>query len=281
MLSYRHAFHAGNHADVLKHLVLVQLLRYLNQKDKPYWFIDTHAGAGAYLLTRGYATQLAEFKDGIARLWTRDDLPAAVKDYVDVIRAANPDGRLRHYPGSPRVALAAMREIDRLRLFELHPSDHVLLVRNLADAGRRVVIQHGDGLAGLKSLLPPPPRRALTLIDPSYEVKTDYQHVVQALRDALSRFPSGVFALWYPLLARIEAQKLPDRLRLLPAASWLDLSLRVKLPSPERIGIHGSGMFVVNPPYTLRAILQDTLPWLAEALAQDDGAGFTLDSHET
>ncbi|MGB7989527.1 MAG: 23S rRNA (adenine(2030)-N(6))-methyltransferase RlmJ [Candidatus Methylophosphatis roskildensis] len=280
MLSYRHAFHAGNHADVLKHLVLVQLLRYLNQKDKPYWFIDTHAGAGAYSLTRGYATQLAEFKNGIARLWTRDDLPAAVGDYVDVIRAANPDGRLRHDPGSPRVALAAMREIDRLRLFELHPSDHALLVRNLADAGRRVVIQHGDGLVGLKSLLPPPPRRALTLIDPSYEVKTDYQHVVQALRDALSRFPGGVFALWYPLLARSEAQKLPARLRLLPTTSWLEVTLRVTAPSPEGIGIHGSGMFIANPPYTLRATLQDTLPWLAQALAQDDGAGFTLDSHE-
>ncbi|MBK7236447.1 MAG: 23S rRNA (adenine(2030)-N(6))-methyltransferase RlmJ [Sterolibacteriaceae bacterium] len=280
MLSYRHAFHAGNHADVLKHLVLVQLLRYLNQKDKPYWFIDTHAGAGAYSLTRGYATQLAEFKDGIARLWTRDDLPAAVKDYVDVIRAANPDGRLRHYPGSPRVALAEMREIDRLRLFELHPSDHVLLVRNLADAGRRVVIQHGDGLVGLKALLPPPPRRALTLIDPSYEVKTDYQCVVQALRDALSRFPGGVFALWYPLLARSEAQKLPARLRLLPTTSWLEVTLRVTAPSPEGIGIHGSGMFIANPPYTLRATLQDALPWLAQALAQDDGAGFTLDSHE-
>jgi len=281
MLSYRHAFHAGNHADVLKHCVLVQLLHYLNQKDKPYWFIDTHAGAGAYSLTKGHATQLAEFKDGIARLWTRDDLPAAVKDYVAAIRAANPDGMLRHYPGSPRVALAAMRETDRLRLFELHPSDHALLARNLASAGRRVLIQHGDGLAGLKALLPPPPRRALTLIDPSYEVKTDYQHVVQCLRDALTRFPGGVYALWYPLLARIEAQKLPGKLRLVPAGSWLDVSLRVKLPSPGGIGIHGSGMFIANPPYTLRATLQETLPWLAQALAQDEGAGFALDSHET
>ena len=281
MLSYRHAFHAGNHADVLKHIVLLQLLHYLNQKDKPYWFIDTHAGAGFYPLTKGYATQVAEFKDGIARLWQCDDLPAAVKDYVEVIRAANPDGNLRYYPGSPRVALAAMREIDRLRLFELHPTDCDLLARNLADAGRRVLIQHVDGLAGLKALLPPPSRRALTLIDPSYEVKTDYQHVVQSLRDALTRFPGGIYALWYPLLARTEAQKLPGKLRLLQAKSWLDVSLRVKAPASDGFGMHGSGMFILNPPYTLRATLQDVMPWLAQTLAQDDGAGFALDSHET
>lgn len=281
MLSYRHAFHAGNHADVLKHLVLVQLLRYFNLKDKPYWFIDTHAGAGAYSLTRGYATQVAEYKDGIARLWTRDDMPEAVQDYVGIVRSENRDAALRHYPGSPRIALALARESDRLRLFELHSSDCPLLERNLAEAGKRVLIQHGDGLAGLKALLPPPPRRALTLIDPSYEVKADYQHVVQALRDAFTRFPTGCYVLWYPLLSRIEAQKLPERLRKLPASGWLDVTLRVKAASPDGIGMHGSGLFVINPPYTLRATLQSGMPWLARVLAQDDGAGFTLDSLDT
>ncbi|HNA05180.1 MAG TPA: 23S rRNA (adenine(2030)-N(6))-methyltransferase RlmJ [Rhodocyclaceae bacterium] len=281
MLAYRHAFHAGNHADVLKHLVLVQLLRYFNLKDKPYWFIDTHAGAGAYSLTRGYATQVAEYKDGIARLWTRDDMPEAVQDYVGIVRSENRDAALRHYPGSPRIALALARESDRLRLFELHSSDCPLLERNLAEAGKRVLIQHGDGLAGLKALLPPPPRRALTLIDPSYEVKADYQHVVQALRDALTRFPTGCYVLWYPLLSRIEAQKLPERLRKLPASGWLDVTLRVKAASPDGIGMHGSGLFVINPPYTLRATLQSGMPWLARVLAQDDGAGFTLDSLDT
>ena len=281
MLSYRHAFHAGNHADVLKHLVLVQLLRYFNLKDKPYWFIDTHAGAGAYSLTRGYATQVAEYKDGIARLWTRDDMPEAVQDYVGIVRSENRDAALRHYPGSPRIALALARESDRLRLFELHSSDCPLLERNLAEAGKRVLIQHGDGLAGLKALLPPPPRRALTLIDPSYEVKADYQHVVQALRDALTRVPTGCYVLWYPLLSRIEAQKLPERLRKLPASGWLDVTLRVKAASPDGIGMHGSGLFVINPPYTLRATLQSGMPWLARVLAQDDGAGFTLDSLDT
>lgn len=281
MLSYRHAFHAGNHADVLKHLVLVQLLRYFNLKDKPYWFIDTHAGAGAYSLTKGYATQVAEYKDGIARLWSRDDLPEAVQDYLGIVRAENRGEALRHYPGSPRIALALTRECDRLRLFELHSSDHPLLERNLAEAGKRVLIQHGDGLAGLKALLPPPPRRALTLIDPSYEVKADYQLVVQTLRDALTRFPTGCYVLWYPLLARAEAQKLPERLRKLPAAGWLDVTLRVKAASPDGIGMHGSGLFVINPPYTLRATLQSAMPWLARVLAQDEGAGFTLDSQET
>ena len=281
MLSYRHAFHAGNHADVLKHLALVQVLRYFNQKDKPYWFIDTHAGAGAYALTKGYATQVAEYKDGIARLWSCDDLPDALQDYMGIVRAENRDGTLRHYPGSPRIARALLRDIDRLRLFELHPSDHPSLERNLAAAGKRVLIQHGDGFAGLKALLPPPPRRAVALIDPSYEVKADYQHVVQALRDALTRFPTGCYLLWYPLLARVEAQKLPEKLRKLPAADWLDVTLRVKAPSPDGLGMHGSGLFVINPPYTLRATLQSVMPWLARVLAQDEGAGFTLDSQET
>lgn len=280
MLSYRHAFHAGNHADVLKHVVLLQLLRYLNLKDKPYWFIDTHAGAGAYALTKGYATQLAEYKDGIGRLWQRDDLPGAIADYLAVVRAANADGRLRHYPGSPRVALAAMRASDRLWLFELHPADCELLTHKLADAGRRAQIRHADGLAGLKALLPPPPRRALTLIDPSYELKTDYHHAVRAVRDALKRFPGGIYALWYPLLARGEADKLPAELRRLPGAKWLDFNLRVKAPATDGLGMVGSGMFIINPPYTLRATLEQLLPWLARVLAQDETAGFTVDSQE-
>lgn len=281
MLSYRHAFHAGNHADVLKHFVLVQLLHYYNRKDKPYWFIDTHAGAGAYSLTHGYATQIAEYRDGIARLWERDDLPAPLVAYRETVRTVNADGRLRHYPGSPLIALSLMRECDRLRLYELHPTDHELLARNLADAGRRVLIHHADGLAGLKALLPPPTRRAIALIDPSYEVKTDYRQVVQALADALARFATGTYALWYPLLAHAEAQRLPAKLRHLPAADWLEVTLRVRAAPRDGIGMHGSGLFVINPPYTLRAELQATLPWLARVLAQDEGAGFTLDSHET
>jgi 23S rRNA (adenine2030-N6)-methyltransferase len=173
MLSYRHAFHAGNHADVLKHFTLIEILRHLRQKAAPFWFVDTHAGAGLYALDSGYATQLAEYRGGIGRLWDRSDLPAAFDDYLAAVRELNPDGTLRAYPGSPWIARRNLREQDRLRLFELHPTDSQLLADNFRTLGareqRRSLVQAMDGFAGLKALLPPPPRRALVLIDPSYE----------------------------------------------------------------------------------------------------------------
>ena len=156
MLSYRHAFHAGNHADVLKHLVLVQLTQYLGQKEKPFWYIDTHSGAGAYALDSGYAAKLAEYKDGIGRLWVRNDLPRVLADYVGLVRRLNPDRRLLVYPGSPYFALWTLREQDRLRLFELHSKDARLLQENFKDAGKQVIVEPTDGFAGLKALLPPP-----------------------------------------------------------------------------------------------------------------------------
>lgn len=277
MLSYRHAFHAGNHADVLKHLVLVHLTRYLCQKDKPFWYIDTHAGAGAYALDTGYAAKLAEYRGGIGRLWERRDLPEALAPYLDVVRAFNPDGRLINYPGSPRFALQTMREQDRLRLFERHSKDARLLTEAFADAGRQVIVEAGDGFAGLKALLPPPPRRALVLIDPSYEEKSDYERVVLALKEALTRFAGGTYALWYPQLTRLESHELPQRLKRLPAKSWLHVALRVAEPAKDGFGMHGSGIFVANPPWTLHDTLAGVMPFLADALAVDGGAGFTLE----
>ena len=277
MLSYRHAFHAGNHADVLKHLVLVQLTRYLAQKDKPFWYLDTHAGAGAYALDAGYAQKLSEYRDGIGRLWERKGLPAALADYVDLVRRLNPERRLAAYPGSPYFALWTLRQDDRLRLFELHSKDTQLLQACFADAGKRVLVEPGDGFAGLKALLPPPPRRAVVLIDPSYEDKNDYEHVIFALKDALARFATGTYALWYPQLTRREAHELPQRLKRLPAKSWLHVALRVREPAADGFGMHGSGMFVINPPWTLHATLAEVMPFLADALALDSGAGFTLE----
>jgi 23S rRNA (adenine2030-N6)-methyltransferase len=280
MLSYRHAFHAGNHADVLKHLVLVQLTRYLGQKDKPFMVIDTHAGAGAYALDSGYAVKLAEYKEGIGRLWGHNDLPPPLAEYVDLVRRLNPDRRLQAYPGSPFIALWTMREQDRLRLFELHSKDARLLQENFQDAGKQVIVESGDGFAGLKSLLPPPSRRALVLIDPSYEDKQDYERVFHALKDALTRFPGGIYAQWYPQLTRLDAHELPQRLKRLPAKSWLHVALRVSTPSKDGFGMHGSGMFVLNPPWTLHATLASVMPFLAETLALDAGAGFTLEQQE-
>lgn len=281
MLSYRHAFHAGNHADVLKHFVLLQLLRHLNQKDKPYWFIDTHAGAGRYRLDSALATKTAEFEGGIGRLWNRADLPPALADYVGIVKSLNPDGQLRVYPGSPLIALQAMRESDRLRLFELHSTDLRLLNETFADAGKRVAIRQADGFIEIKSVLPPPPKRGLMLIDPSYEDKRDYLRVVAATKEALSRFPTGSYAIWYPQLQRGDARQLPAKLRKLAGKDWIDVSLTVAAPAADGFGMHGSGLVIINPPWTLAATLREVMPFLKAALAQDEGAGFSVESGET
>ena len=277
MLSYRHAFHAGNHADVLKHFLLVALTRYLGEKDAPFWYVDTHAGAGLYALDAGYATKLAEYVDGIGRLWGRQDLPAALAEYVDLVRALNPDGLLKAYPGSPWIAHQTLRAQDRLKLFELHSSDSELLQNNFRELGRRASVQAGDGFAGIKALLPPPPRRALVLMDPSYEDKADYRNVVSALEDALSRFATGVYVVWYPQLSRLDARQLPDKLKRLPAKNWLHVSLTVNKPGEDGFGMHGSGLFVLNPPWTLHATLQAVMPYLVKVLGQDAGAGYVLE----
>jgi 23S rRNA (adenine2030-N6)-methyltransferase len=288
MLSYRHAFHAGNHADVLKHFVLGELIRHLSQKEAPFWYVDTHAGAGIYALDTGYATKLAEYVDGIGRLWDRNDLPDPLEAYVDLVRefnlALNSDGELHAYPGSPWIAQYLLRPQDRLRLFELHSSDSALLEDNFRSlevaAQRRTIIKSTDGYAGLKAILPPLPRRALVLIDPSYEDKGDYPQIPAILDDALTRFATGTYALWYPQLSRLDSQRLPIALKKLPAKSWLHVSLTISSPGADGFGMHGSGLFILNPPWTLQKTLQGVMPYLVKVLGQDAGAGFALEYEE-
>jgi len=286
MLSYRHAFHAGNHADVLKHLVMLQLLDYLTQKDKPLYVVDTHAGAGAYDLKSDYARKLAEYQGGIGRLWNlpAEQLPPALADYVRRVRDFNGDGALSHYPGSPWLAWKALRDIDRLRLYELHSTDSRLLASNFQEAGRQVQVNAGDGLAGMKAQLPPPSRRGLVLIDPSYEVKTDYQDIIRALQDALKRFSTGTYAIWYPCLNRPESRQFPDKLKRLPAKDWLHVALHVRAADADGFGMAGSGMFILNPPWTLAAAMKEVLPVLVQHLAEEGDAGkgarFILESGE-
>lgn len=279
MLSYRHAFHAGNHADVLKHAVLIALLDHLNQKDKPWWYIDSHAGAGIYDLASEQARKNAEFDTGIGRLWQCDDLPPMLANYVELVRGLNPGGQLRLYPGSPWCAYRKARPDDRLRLFELHPSDQRLLASTFSEAGRQVKVEAVDGHLGLKAVLPPPPRRALVLIDPSYEVKRDYPRTVEALKDGLARFANGTYVVWYPLLQKPDARQLPSRLKATHPTAWLDVTLSVQAPAKDGFGMHGSGLFIVNPPWTLPAMLEATLPRLVALLGQDSAAGCTL-QHE-
>ena len=277
MLSYRHAFHAGNHADVLKHVVLIQLLDHFNQKDKPYLVIDTHAGAGLYALDQGYAQQNAEFRDGILRLAEAGNLSPPLQTYVDLVRSCNDTPDIRIYPGSPVITLHRLRETDRLRLFELHPTDLDILRQNMAAAGRQVKVEASDGFAALRALLPPPSRRALVLIDPPYEDKNDYQTVPKTLKDALSRFASGTCAVWYPLLQRNEPLRMVEALKRL-GVDWLDVQLRVSRPADHGFGMFGSGMFILNPPWTMPALLARMMPELVRLVALDDGAGYSLDS---
>lgn len=281
MLSYRHAFHAGNHADVLKHFALVETLRYYSRKDKPWWYIDTHAGAGCYVLSGEQAEKTGEFRNGIGRLWDREDVPESLKPYLQTVRQFNPHHGLSFYPGSPAIAMTLAREEDRLRLFELHPTDFELLDQTFARDAEQVVLRRADGPACLRGLLPPPTRRAVVLIDPSYEVRQEYRDVVRVLADAQRRFPTGTYLLCYPLIARPEARALPERLRKeLEPESWLDVRLVVREPGrKETAGVFGSGVFITNPPWGLSEVLENVMPWLAEVLGEDDAAGFDVEHH--
>ena len=278
MLSYRHAFHAGNHADVLKHIILLQIAEYMCEKPAAFWIIDTHAGAGRYALESAHATKLAEYRDGVGRLWDEKGLPPAAVDYLEFVKMLNPDGQLHHYPGSPWLASQLIRDSDRLRLYELHSTDVKHLQELFKTAGRKISVSATDGFAGLKALLPPPPRRALVLIDPSYETRDDYTNVVKGMQEALKRFPTGTYAIWYPMLTKLESRKLPEKLKGLATPNWLNVTLEVNAPSTDGFGMNGSGMFIVNPPWTLKKTLQDTLPSLVSLLAQGNGAKFTLES---
>lgn len=278
MLAYRHAFHAGNHADVLKHITLMLLLRHMNAKDKPYRYVDTHAGAGGYSLQGQYAKKKGEYEHGIARLWGQPGLPQVATDYVELIRRFNPDGRLTQYPGSPALAQMLVRRQDQLRLFELHPTDHRILASFLAETSNAEVMR-ADGFEGLKGQVPPSSRRALVMMDPSYEGQADYSKVISALREALLRFATGVYMVWYPQVTKLEAAQLPKRLQAMAPKSWLHARLTVQQPDAQGFGLAGSGVFILNPPYTLHDELKEVLPFLTSALSQYPGANHLLVQH--
>lgn len=282
MLAYRHAFHAGNHADVLKHLVLVHVLRRMAAKDKPYTLIDTHAGAGGYALEGRYAQKKAEYRNGIGRLWDRTGLPEPLADYVNVVRSFNPDGRLTQYPGSPAIASLLLRPTDPLHLFELHPSDYRAL-RSFLGRRPHTKVAMGDGFAALKGELPPASRRGVVLIDPSYELKGDYPKTLSAVRETLSRFAQAVVLVWIPQVQLVEAAQLPRRVRAAADAAaprgWLHALLTVQQADAQGFGLAGSHMIVINPPHGLLEDVRACLPFLVDALGQYDGARFVLEHH--
>jgi len=330
MFSYRHAFHAGNHADVLKHTTLLAVLRHMVQKDTAIHCFDSHAGAGLYRLDGDYAQTSGEATQGFLQLLTGlggasknseqnsapvhigqalaatknisdqatanaanvgQGPPPALQDYLDLVASFNQPGSHKVYPGSPFIIQRLLRERDRLRLFELHPTDAKTLKANVAqlDAGRLVTVLQEDGFEGLKKFLPPPSRRALVLCDPSYELKTDYGRVVEMMTDALRRFATGTYLVWYPIIPRPEAHDLPRKLKTLARREgrpWLNATLTVKsskLGHDEagqvvRPGLPASGMFVINPPHTLAATLTAILKPVAEVLAQSKNKAFEVET---
>lgn len=255
MLSYRHGFHAGNPADVFKHAVLLALVRAMQEKPNGIVFVDTHAGAALYDLDSDIAHKTAEFRAGIETLWGRTDLDGPWQDYLEQVRAVNPDSRLRHYPGSPAILRRLLRKNDRLFLCELHPTEQRVLAGRFA-ADRQVELIAGDGYQALEKILPPPGGRGLVLIDPSFELKTELETMTRALKTALKRFAHGIYLIWYPLIEGRETA--PDAL---PAAlgleteQWLDL--RVEFGPEQRLGrMTGCGMALINCPWRARQTLQ-------------------------
>ena len=266
MLSYRHSFHAGNHADVLKHIVLMLIIESLQQKEKGFYYLDTHAGAGLYRLFSQEAEKTAEYAEGIGRLWQRDDLPTEVDRYVKLIRKLNYGGKeLRYYAGSPLLAANLLRPQDRALMMELHPSDFPLL-RNNFKAFDNVTVKIGDGFQQVKATLPPKERRGLVLIDPPYELKEDYDLVVKAIEEGYKRFATGVYAIWYPVVLRQQTKRMIKGLEATGIRKILQIELAVRPDSDQR-GMTASGMIVINPPWTLEKQMKSILPYLSTVLA--------------
>ncbi|EKO3660104.1 23S rRNA (adenine(2030)-N(6))-methyltransferase RlmJ [Vibrio metschnikovii] len=269
MLSYRHSFHAGNHADVLKHIVQSLILNALQQKETPFVYHDTHSGVGRYDLTHEWSEKTGEYKQGIGRLWQQTDTPAAIDSYLDAVKALNQGDELRYYPGSPRIAHAHLRAQDRMVLSELHPSDYPLLEQEFA-RDRQVAIYKQDGFARLKASLPPKERRGLVLIDPPYELAKEYRDVVQAIAQSHKRWSTGIYAIWYPVVNRCDIEDMLDGLANLGIRKILQIELGVA-PDTNQRGMTASGMIVINPPWKLESEMQTILPFLKQAIAPATG----------
>lgn len=273
-MNYRHAFHAGNHADVFKHLVLTRLIALLSRKEQPFASIDTHAGLGLYDLRGDQATRTGEWLQGVARLWEAQDVPPLAADYLRVLHDMNPDGELRYYPGSPELARRLTRAQDRVLLNEKHPQDGQLLRENMK-GDRRVAVHLGEGWHVPRALLPVPEKRALMLIDPPFEQLDEMQRCAKALKEAIGRMRQTVAAIWYP----VKDQRALKRFYQDLAGSGSPKLLRVELlvhPIETEQSLNGSGLAIANPPWGLEEELNELLPWLAQLLGQTQG-GWKMD----
>jgi 23S rRNA (adenine2030-N6)-methyltransferase len=267
MLSYRHLFHAGNFADVFKHALLARLLLALGGKDKPYFYLDTHAGTGRYDLAHEWAWKAREFENGIGRLWERKDIPAALAPYMDSVRSENPKGRLRFYPGSPLIALKLRRPGDRLAFSELNRADCAELEATVGRS-RNTAVHLMDGYQALNAFLPPKERRGLVLLDSSFDRAREFARITKALKEAWQRWPTGQYAIWYPLMEPAAMREFARAIEKSGIRKILRLELRVRKQAPGA-PVPGCGMLVINPPWKFDAEARPLIDWLAQALSQD------------
>ena len=273
-MNYRHAYHAGNHADVLKHLTLSRIFALLAKKEAPYAYLDSHAGIGLYDLSADQASRTGEYLQGIARLWQAADVPPLCDDYLRVVRELNPDGQLRYYPGSPELARQLSREQDRLHCNEKHPEDGQLLKENM-HFDRRVAVHLGEGWHVPRALLPTREKRVVLLIDPPFEQADELERCVVALNETIGRMRQAIVAIWYPIKDSRQLKRFYNQL----ASSSSPKLLRVELlvhPADDASRLSGSGVVIANPPWGLEEQLRELLPWLAQRLAQSQGS-FQLD----
>jgi 23S rRNA (adenine2030-N6)-methyltransferase len=266
MLAYRHQFHAGNFADVFKHALLTRLLILLTRKDKPLCYLDTHAGVGLYDLSHPWARKLAEYEDGIALLWKRKDIPQTLAPYMEAVRAENPDGKLRFYPGSPRIARRFLRPDDRMLLSELNKDDFAAL-EDLFRSDRRTVVHHTDAYQALKAFLPPKERRGLVLVDSSFDRSGEFARLTAGLVDGYGRFATGVYALWYPLMEPAAMHAFERGILATGIRKILQLEFSV-LPEGWTVSLRGCGLLVVNPPFGFDAEAKPMLDWLRPVLSE-------------
>lgn len=265
MLSYQHSYHAGNFADVVKHLVLCRILTYMNQKEKPFLYLETHSGRGRYDLAHVHSIKTAEFKTGIALLWeARHKAPLVFAPYLEILKTLNPNEVLRYYPGSPFIALSSLRPTDRLIFSEKHPAEFSYL-EQLPKAGKRVFLNASDGIQDMLATLPPIERRGLIFIDPSYEIKEEYKTIPAALNAAYNRFATGVFCLWYPIINNRPPKSLIAGMENIKATKILQVEFSLnqsKRGQETGVGMDGCGLWIINPPYPLEDELRTALDFL-------------------
>jgi 23S rRNA (adenine2030-N6)-methyltransferase len=269
VLSYRHAFHAGNFADVLKHSVLTLVLEYMTRKDKGFYYIDSHSGAGMYQLSDDYAQKTGEYKNGIAKLIENDDLPEALQPYIDLVKNLNQEtGELTLYPGSPGIARQFTRRQDSAHLFELHPTD-IEHLKAYSQRWNKSHVKQSDGYQGVLGLVPPPNRRGVVLIDPPYELKEDYLKAVRTVVNAYKKFATGTYILWYPVVKRELVEQMQSAFTKSDIRNLTQVEY-CQDADTEEYGMTGTGLFIVNPPWQLTSQLDEILPYLKTKLGHTE-----------